>query len=402
MRIVLILVVNPAVPTPKLPRSPLPWLTSLGALAASVALAGLALLPGRAAAQTTVTDLAGRQVQIPAKVERILLGEGRLLPALAVLEPGDPSARLVGMMGDFEQLDAAGYAPWRARFPKLDAVPRIGRSQAGSFSDERALQLRPQVAIFGLGGGHGPGDRDRETLARLEAAGVAIVFVDFRHDPLVHTPRSMSVLGAVLGQAPRAAAFNAYWQQQLARVQQPLAERKPVPPTVFLESRVGLSDACCDTMIGLMGQLLDAAGGRNIARGLLPGEHGTLNPELLLARQPAVYIGTAIGSTQTAQQAPQRIALGAGVAPELAQRSLRHALQRPQIRPLRAAQQGRAHAIWHHFYNSPFNVAAVQAMAKWLHPALFADLDPRQTLQELHRRFQPIELQGEYWTSVEP
>ncbi|MEY4561097.1 MAG: hypothetical protein RLZZ618_374, partial [Pseudomonadota bacterium] len=47
-------------------------------------------------------------------------------------------------------------------------------------------------------------------------------------------------------------------------------------------------------------------------------------------------------------------------------------------------------------------VVAVQAMAKWLHPTLFADLDPRQTLQEMHTRFQPIELQGEYWTRVEP
>ncbi|MGR4869109.1 ABC transporter substrate-binding protein [Variovorax sp. LARHSF232] len=343
----------------------------------------------------TVTDLAGRSVRIPAKVERILLGEGRLLPALAVFETGDPSARLVGMMGDLEQLDAAGYAQWRTRFPHLDKVPRVGRTQSGSFSDERALQLRPQVAIFGLGGGHAPGERDREALARLEAAGVAIVFVDFRHDPLANTTRSMSLLGAVLGQPQRATDFNAYWQQQLARVQQPLAERKPAPPTVFLENRVGLTGVCCDTMVGMVGLLVEAAGGRNMARGLIPGEHGTLNPELLLARQPQIYIGTAIGSAQTQKDAPQRIALGADVSPELARQSLQHSLQRPQIRPLQAVQQGRTHAIWHHFYNSPFNVAAVQALAKWLHPALFADLDPRQTLQEMYRRFQPIELQGE-------
>jgi iron complex transport system substrate-binding protein len=364
--------------------------------------AGLALLHLGARAQVTVTDLAGRNVRIPAGVERILLGEGRLLPAFAVLEAGDPSRRLVGMMGDFEQLDPAGYAPWRARFPKLDAVARVGRSQSGSFNDERALALRPQVAILGMGSGHAPSERDRETLARLEAAGIAIVFVDFRHDPLTNTPRSIKLLGEVLGQPQRAAAFNAYWQQQLQRVQQRLAERKPELPTVFLESRVGLSEGCCDTMVGMMGVLLDAAGGRNIARGLLPAEHGTLNPELLMARQPSVYIGTAIGSAQSQQQTPGRVAAGAGVSPEMARQSLQRSLQRPQIRALRAVQQGRAYAIWHHFYNSPFNVVAVQAMAKWLHPTLFADLDPRQTLQEMHTRFQPIELQGEYWTRVEP
>ena len=41
-------------------------------------------------------------------------------------------------------------------------------------------------------------------------------------------------------------------------------------------------------------------------------------------------------------------------------------------------------------------------MAKWLHPGLFADLNPRQTLQEMHRQFQPFELQGEYWISAKP
>ncbi len=52
-------------------------------------------------------------------------------------------------------------------------------------------------------------------------------------------------------------------------------------------------------------------------------------------------------------------------------------------------KKGHAYAIWHLFYNSPFNVVAVQVMAKWLHPGLFADVDPRHTLQEIYRRFQP-------------
>ncbi|WP_407655391.1 ABC transporter substrate-binding protein [Burkholderia alba] len=353
-----------------------------------------------AQAQVTVTDLAGRHVKIPAKVDRVLLGEGRLLPALAIVESGDPSRRLVGMMGDFEQLDPAGYAQWQHTFPRLKDVPRIGRSQSGSFSDERALALRPQVAIFGLGGGHGPGERDRETLARLEAAGVAIVFIDFRHDPLGNTPRSVALLGQVLGAPQQAAAFNTYWQQQLDLVQQRLKQAKAPAPTVFLESRVGLSSGCCDTMTGMMGHLLDAAGGNNIAKPLIPGEHGTLNPEFLLIRQPTLYIGTAVGSLQTLKTAPQRIALGAGVPADVAKRSLEHALQRPQIASLQAVRQGRAHAIWHHFYNSPFNVVAVQVMAKWLHPDLFADLDPRRTQEEMYRRFQPVPLQGEYWTSI--
>ncbi|WP_366145934.1 ABC transporter substrate-binding protein [Acidovorax sp.] len=307
------------------------------------------------------------------------------------------------MMGDYETLDAAGYAQWRTRFPQLDKVPRVGRNSSGSFSDEQAIALRPQLAILGLAGGHGPSKNDRETLGRLEAAGVAVVFVDFRHDPLKNTTRSMELLGTVLGKRKEAEAFNTYWRAQLERVESRL---RTLPantrhPSVFLENRVGLSDECCTTMVGLVGVLLDAAGAENVARGRIPGEHGTLNPEFLIATQPRLYIGTGIGSMATAEKSPLRIVLGADATPDAARASLLRATQRRGIAQLQAVQQpGRAHAIWHHYYNSPFNVVAVQVFAKWLHPELFADLDPRATLQTMFTQFQPIPLTGVYWTSL--
>lgn len=367
-----------------------------------VACATLWLLAATAALATTVTDLAGRTVTLPTQVDRILLGEGRLLPALGILEQADLPRRLVGMMGDYETLDAAGYGQWRQRFPQLDKVPRVGRNHSGSFSDEQAIALRPQVAIFGMAGGHGPSKADRETLGRLEAAGIAVVFIDFRHDPIRNTPSSMELLGTVLGKRKEADAFVGYWKAQLERVQSRLAQRPAgsVAPTVFLENRVGLSDECCATMVGLVGTLLDTAGGGNVAKGLIPGEHGTLNPELLLAQQPRIYIGTGIGSMATAQKSPLRIVLGADATPEAARASLMRATQRKGIAHLQAVQQGRAYAMWHHYYNSPFNVVAVQVFAKWLHPELFADLDPQATLQTLFNRFQPIPLTGVYWTGL--
>lgn len=354
------------------------------------------------AATTTVTDLAGRSVRVPTKVERILLGEGRLLPLLAVFDRDDPARRLVAMMGEFEKLDAPGYAQWTRRFPQIDKVPRVGRTSSGSFSDEQAITLKPQLAILGLAGGHGPSERDRETLARLEAAGTAVVFIDLRHDPLVNTPRSMLLLGEVLGRKAEAEAFVTYWRAQLAVVTDRLAKARPEAPTVFLENRVGLSDGCCDTMVGLVGKLLDAAGSRNVAKDLIPGEFGTLNPEFLIARQPRFYIGTGIGALATQQQMPLRVVLGADATPEAAQASLARAVQRRGIAQLQAVKEGRAYAMWHHFYNSPFNVVAVQVFAKWLHPELFADLDPRATLQTMYDRFQPIALEGVYWTALKP
>ncbi len=63
-------------------------------------------------------------------------------------------------------------------------------------------------------------------------------------------------------------------------------------------------------------------------------------------------------------------------------------------------RDGRAYAIWHHFFHSPFNVVAVQAMAKWFHPQEFADVDPEATWRDFMTRFQPFRSEGAYWTGT--
>jgi iron complex transport system substrate-binding protein len=352
------------------------------------------------AATTSINDLAERPIALPVKSERILLGEARLIPALAILEKNNLGRRIVGMPRDFEQLDPRGFAQYAQRYPELRNVPHTGRTTAESFSVEMAISLKPDIAIFGLEG-HGPTPDNKEVIAQLTKAGITVVFVDFRKEPLLNTARSIEVLGLVLHHEKEAQAFATEYQRQLSVVTQRLANVKTPGPTVFLENRVGLSSECCATMSnGLMGIMLKAAGGRNIASEMIPGAFGTLSLEYLISHPPDLYIGTAIGAPETITQMPMRIVLGAGVDSKTAEESLKRSLQRKGISSLPAVKHGDAHGIWHHFYSSPFNVVAVQVFAKWLHPELFTDLDPKQTLAMFYERFQPVPLEGEYWTSL--
>ena len=52
------------------------------------------------------------------------------------------------------------------------------------------------------------------------------------------------------------------------------------------------------------------------------------------------------------------------------------------------------------FYNSPYQFVAIQQMAKWLHPELFRDLDPDQTMRTLYERFLPVSYKPGYWVSL--
>ena len=352
----------------------------------------------------TVTDLAGRSVSVPEQVQAIVLGESRYIPALAILEGERVVDRLAGLLPDFEQTDPGGYAQYLARFPELADVPRVGHASADSFSLESVLAMGADLAIFSLEG-HGPAAHNRELIERLERAGVAVVFIDFRQDPLRNTPRSVALLGEVLGRQEEAERFNRFYREELAKVREAVAE---IPedewPTVFLHSRVGLHDACCETMAnGMMGDFIEAAGGINVAAERLPGVSGIINLETLISDPPDRYLATAIGSDGLRESDDEQpyVVLGAGVDEATARRSLALASQRPGLASLPPiVNPERAFAIWHHFYNTPLNVVAVQALARWLHPERLAHLDPEQTLATFYRRFQPVELDGTYWARL--
>ena len=233
---------------------------------------------------------------------------------------------------------------------------------------------------------------------------MAVIFIDFRQDPLQNTPRSMALLGEVLGRREQARIFNRFYRDELARVTKVVSGiPRESRPEVFLHSRLGLHDTCCETMAeGMMGYFITAAGGRNIAREQVPGVSGVLNLEYLISRPPDLYVATAIGSTKYRYSDSEQpyVMLGAGVDEDVARASLLRATDRPGLRAVEPVRGGRTMAIWHHFYNTPMNVVAIQALARWFHPGAFPDLDPQATLRTFYQRFQPVPLEGVYWVTA--
>ena len=362
-------------------------------------LVGLIALWGLALPAQALEDLAGRELTPPMKVERIVLGEGRLLPVLALLEGDGVMRRLVGMPRDLPLVAPGTYAEYVRRYPELAKVPPIGQGAADTFSLEQVLALEPDLAVFSLHG-HGPGADNPRLIEQMERAGITVVFVDFREQPLRNTPLSIELLGELLGQQQRAQGFAADYRSQLAEVSKRLPS-KSQQPRVFLHSRAGLTDSCCETMArGMLANLLQEAGGRNIAEDKLPGAAGMLSIELLVTEPSEHYIASAVGSSTSVREGARYVALGPGVAAEDARASLQKLVREPGMQHISAIADGQVHALWHDFYNSPFNVVAVQVMAKWLYPNEFADLQPEKTLQLLHSRYQPVPLPGTYWLTL--
>lgn len=362
-------------------------------------LAALCLLTAPAMAETVeVTDIVGRTVTIERPVDRFVISEGRYIPLLALLRPEAPVEGVVGMMTTLGWTQPGLEAQLYERFPEAREIPLFGHKSADSVSVERIIDLKPEVAIFGIGD-HGPGTENAELIGQLEAAGIAVLFIDFRMDPLNNTVPSVELIGRVLGAEERAAAYTAFYRERRQRVLDRVATAS-ARPTVFMQVHPGRRECCWGMADGMLGPFVGKAGGINIADAAAPGPTTQHTAEFLIVEDPDVWVGTASGTAEEYRRGDPPVALGPGMTPEDARDSLRSYLDAPEYAPLTAVRTGRAHVFWHNFYNSPFNVVVLEALAGWLHPELMADSDPQATLQKIFDDFLPFELDGTYFATA--
>ncbi|KXJ59273.1 MAG: Fe3+-hydroxamate ABC transporter substrate-binding protein [Thalassospira sp. Nap_22] len=350
----------------------------------------------------TLTDIAGREVTVEVPVKHMILGEGRFLPSIGILDPENPVRWIAGMMGDFKSLDPASFAQYREKFPEIDDIALVGRQNEETFSVEKAVTVEPDVAIFGMSGGHGPGSTSHEVLSVMGAADIPVVMIDFRAKPFENTPKSIRLLGKLMGKEEQAEAFVKFYEENLRKVTS-RAAKITEKPSVFLESRVGLAENCCEAMGNeMIGKFVTLAGGENIFADTIPGVISQISVEQVIFTDPDVYITTAIGSSGLdAETNARRIVLGANTNAGQARASLAHSMERTGLPLLSAVKNSKVYSVWHHIYNNPINVFALQAMAKWLHPDIYADLDPDAELATFFERFQAVDLNGVYWIGLD-
>ncbi|MEM9313539.1 MAG: iron ABC transporter substrate-binding protein [Pseudomonadota bacterium] len=365
----------------------------------TLALALLAPLPSTAA--ITLTDIAGRRVTLEQPAKRLVLGEGRFVSVLGVLGLEHPIDYVAGMMNEFRVYDPTSFKRYTEAFPSIDDVPSFGNTSEATVSVEKLLSLLPDLAIFGLSG-HGPGTQSRHVIDRLEAAGIPVLFIDFRQDPVANTAPSVMLVANALGLDDRGRAYSDYYTQQLARVTDGVGDLSPdAQPRVLFDLRASASTPCCLTVAkGMFADLAQLAGARSMATDILPGPTGMIGLETALTADFDFYVGTAIGSGANQRGRYEHLAAGPGISDEQATASLRAVLEERGMSELPAVQRGRAALLWHHFYNSPLNLFAIQAMAKWFHPQRFADLRPEDTLAQLLAGFAPVDLEGTYAISL--
>ena len=348
----------------------------------------------------TVTDIAGRVVEVEKNPSKVVIGEGRMIYSIALLDQDNPFQRVVGWKNDLILYDPDAYRKYQAVFPEAADLPNFGSPYSDEWNLESVISLGTELVLMNLG--NLLKAQESGIIEKLEEAGVATVFVDFRQDPTQNTIPSIQLLGRIFDKRDEADAFGDFYQEQIkliySRVQKIPVEDLPI---VFLESAAGYNPAKCCRTFGAanLGRLIDQSGGINWGSLKTPGFSSAVSLEAIFADDPDVIIGTGANWSE-ANPATTAVLFGYEADDAMVQERLAALAAREGWAELSAVKNGRFHSVYHQFYNSPYHFVAMQAFAKWLHPGLFEDVDPHATMKALHDKFLPIDYSGIFWGSL--
>lgn len=355
------------------------------------------------AAPITVTDIAGREVTVNAPVSRVMLADSRVLVALNILHPQSPLKGIIAWDDALVKKAPDLSAAYSKKFPELSKIPVFPNPYTTDFSVEKALVAQPDLLIFDIG--LKSKLTESGTLSLLEKSGLPVIFIDFRQYPLKNTMPSMTLLGQVFGEPQQAEAFNQFYQQRLDLIRSKVATLdKSQRPSVFIERAAGISgeDYCCKTFgNGNFGEFVETAGGNNLgSQWFSTGMGGEINEEQLIHSNPEYYLMTAADWDST-RKGSSSVPLGYTGDKAKSQARLTKLMERPKLRSLAAYQNKQVLALYQQYYDTPFNIIAVEAIAKFLHPNLFTELDPQADSDYLHKTFTALEGDGVFWVKAE-
>lgn len=354
-------------------------------IAAGLAFLLLPLLAQAGDWPVTVKDLDNRTVTIEHKPQRIILQDGRDIFALALLARDNPFANVVAWNNLPKKQDSETWNVLKRKWPDAEKILDMKFSDQGNVDLETVISRQPDLMIAQLRAK--PSLVQTGVLAKLEALHIPVVFVDYELHPVENTLPSIALLGKVMGQTDRAQAYIDFYQQRLDMIHQRLANLSK-KPLVFIEPIAGvggLDNGCCFTHArNGWGGLVEAAGGINIGSQLLPGATGTISVEKIISMNPDYYLLT--GSKRPGKGTAV-IPFGYNVDPKEVQMAFNALLARQGVSSIPAVVKGHTGAVYHHFYNNPYNIIAIEILSKTFYPEQFADVDPLADFHALIKQF---------------
>lgn len=322
---------------------------------------------GGSRATRTVVDHTGREVEIPAEINRVVISSLLPLPSVYCLFEGS-AEKLVGMH------PSSMAAAKNSILPKV--VPDIldvktDFLQGGEVNMEELLNLKPDVVFYSA--------NNTDEYEKLAAAGIpAIGFStsNWNYDCVATFENWVNLLGEVLNQQDKAAGIADYGHQVYDEVQSVLNKagdiKKPRVLILFNYSNGVIKTSGSD----FFGQYwIDSTGGINVAAGL----KGTpeINMEQIYEWNPDIIYIT-------------------NFSPHLPEDLYNNTIEGNDWSSVKAVKEGKVYKFPLGMYRWFPPASDTPLVLKWLaqknQPELFADVDMNQEVRTYYKRFYHVDL----------
>lgn len=248
---------------------------------------------------------------------------------------------------------------------------------------EAIVAMEPEAVVFPRNGAY------EEASKILEPFGIDVVVLT-GWDVLKHVS-NIEAFGKMFGAPDRAAALNAFYTEHMDLLATRLEGVEPKP--VYLEEKTPFRSVLPGSG---WHDMIEAAGGRNIFGDIdiatQPSARGTVHnfevdPEAVLQADPALVVKLQPGSY------PLHSA-------EFSDAFFEEVTTRPGFSELNAVETGQVYHMNYYLAGGCSKMIGALQIAKWLHPELFADVDPGAVMRTWLEEFQGVPYPGRYWTAL--
>ncbi len=331
-----------------------------------------------------LTDVLGRRVTVKSAPQRIIAGD---YLANYLIVGGDAAlSRTIAVAADhWESARIGEYQVFTGAFPAIKTLPSVGGYHDNLIDAEKILTLKPDVLLLSIG----KYKDNSQRIPLLEAAGIAVLVVDYHAMSPQNHALSTRLIGRLAGAEDRAEALVRDMTEGLAEVDRRIAaipaEKLERPVYMELGSQgVGAFGNSYNRTV-LWGAMLDRIKAGNIAaRNSAPW--GPLTREFVIASNPEVIF---IGGSRWQKGASDQMLMGLTVPKADARKRLAAFLTRPGWEKLSAVRHRRIHAVDHGSLRNIIDWHFTAFMAKACYPEAFADMDPDRTLAEAYKKYVP-------------
>ena len=326
--------------------------------------------------ELTILDANEESITVPMPVEGIVVLNTDVAEAIRALGAKD---RIVGVTN--------GMTAATAFFPDLSTKQSIGKWYSPDI--EEVLTLNPDV-IFAFGSW--PSKEKLED--KLAGTDITVVRLEFyKIDTLC---AEMDILGYLLGERENAYEYLTWHDEYVDKVDDIVSElsEDDKPDAFLFMSGKTTETTCksCGTETG-MHELCERAGGSNIAAEV--EGYPEVEVEWVLEKDGELGIEVMLGLTYKGGYKTDNASIVEG--------EYNNIMGLPGFGEIAAVSTNRVHLIDGDAAFAPVQPVALVYMAKWLHPALFADMDPQAIHQEYIDKFCGIDYEvAEHGVFVHP